>query len=88
MSVLWLRMRHYAITLVTVMALLLGGVSLSTNSTTVQAKNAYEFECTYYDDNGEICGEFWYHCYGSYQWGVRTANEYCVQGDDCHVGIP
>lgn len=87
MSVLWVKMRHSVITLVTVIALLIGGMGLSTKSTTVQAKNTYEFECTYYDEYGNVVGEFWYHCYGSYQWGIRTIYAECYTGDDCHLGF-
>ena len=83
MSVLWLKMRHSVITLVAVIALLMGGMGFFAKSTTVQAKNAYEVECTYYDENGEVVGYFFYHCYGSYSWGVRTNNYECIQGDDC-----
>lgn len=87
MSVLRLRMRHFVITLVAVFALLFGGVALFTKSSTVQAKNAYEIECYYYDDQGNEVGGIMYHCYGSYSWGYQTNNYYCVTGDDCCLGM-
>lgn len=83
----WVKMRHSAISLVAVIALIIGGMGFFGESTTVQAKNAYEIECTYYDQYGNVVGGLMYHCYGSYSWGIQTCYYECIQGDDCYLGF-